>query len=187
MTFDKPIALCLVAVAVVCIAFAIIIGRIGDQQPSARTRVPNIPESTAAAVKAAQDAQAAAATATQAQHDIQAQLAQLADDAKKEKDAAAAAAKPPAGPVAPYGKEITSPGIVTDFGVYPLTSSTNADDMYLGFTFTDRTGFTKKFFPVCTGQTLKTGTPITLIYHWRDWTREAEGMRGCFEIDGFQQ
>ncbi len=174
--------------SVTLIILAIAIGQIDRKpQPDVRTRVPSIPESTAQAIQASKDAQAAAAQATQAQHDIQAQLAQLADDAKKEKDAAEAAKKPTAAPSAPYGKEMTAPGIVTDFGAFPLVINSNTDDVYLGFTFTDKNGFTKKFFPVCTGQTLKTGTPITLIYHWREWQHDLAGQRGCFEIDGFQQ
>lgn len=177
----------LCAVSVSLIILAIVVGRSGSApQPDVRNRVPSIPQSTAEAQQAATDAKAAAAQAVQAQKDIQAQLAELAEDAKKEKDAAAAAAKP-AAPTAPYGKEITAPGIVTDFGAFPLNTSGNNDDVYLGFTFTDRTGFTKKFFPVCTHQSIKTGVPITIIYHWREWTHDLVGQRGCFEIDGFQQ
>jgi hypothetical protein len=66
-------------------------------------------------------------------------------------------------------------------------SETTSTDNYITFTFTDRTGFTKKFAPVCPGQTIKTGVPITLLYHWRNWIENIEGKRGCFWIDGFQQ
>jgi hypothetical protein len=175
----------LLAFAVILIVLAVVIGRSGQApQADVRNRVPTIPQSTAEAIKAAQDAQAAAQAAQQAQRDIQAQLAQLADDNKKEQEAAKAKAS---GPAAPYGKEITNPGIVTDFGAFPLIADNATDDVYLGFTFTDRTGFTKKFFPVCTHQGVKTGTPITIIYHWREWTANTAGKRGCYEIDGFQQ
>jgi len=182
----SPLAYILSAVAVALIILAVVFGRTGNStQPDVRNRVPSIPESTAQALQAASDAKASAATAVQAQHDIQVQLAQLADDAKKEKDAAEAAKKPAA---APYGKEMTSPGIVTDFGAFPLNvGGSSNEDVYLGFTFTDRTGFTKKFFPVCTQQTLKTGVPITIIYHWREWQHDLVGQRGCYEMDGFQQ
>jgi hypothetical protein len=176
----------LLAFAVILIILAIVVARSGNgQQPDVRNRVPTLPQSTAEAQQAATDAKAAAAQAVQAQKDIQAQLAQLAEDNKKEQEAAKA--KPASAPAAPYGKEITNPGVVTDFGAFPLIVNSQTDDVYLGFTFTDRTGFTKKFFPVCVGQTLKTGTPITIIYHWRDWQSETTSKRGCYEIDGFQQ
>lgn len=82
--------------------------------------------------------------------------------------------------------EKSNPGTISDFGMYSLTTSSTDADNYIGFNFTDRTGFSKHFFPVCPGQTVKIGTPITIMYHWRHWTADQQGKRGCFVIDGFQ-
>jgi hypothetical protein len=82
--------------------------------------------------------------------------------------------------------ETTLPGIITDFGAYDLLSDSQTSDVYSGFTFTDRTGFSKRFYPVCPGQTIKTDVPITILYHWRNWEMNSTGKRGCYVIDGFQ-
>lgn len=83
--------------------------------------------------------------------------------------------------------EQTNPGIVTDFGAYDLLTESQSSDVYTGFNFTDRTGFSKRFYPVCPGQTVQTGVPITIMYHWKNWTGDLAGKRGCFVIDGFQK
>lgn len=82
--------------------------------------------------------------------------------------------------------EKSNPGIITDFGSYDLLVDSQSSDFYIGFNFTDRTGFTKRFYPVCPGQTIKTGVPITIMYHWRNWTENLTSKRGCYAIDGFQ-
>lgn len=173
-----------VAGILACVLLVIVgIVRLTSSQPeqSVKNRVPTIPESTLTAQKAAQDAQTAAAAAQQAQKDIQAQLAELAKDAKDEKKDAPVSDEPKEG-----RSESTRPGIITDFGEYDLQPASNINDFYIGFNFTDRDGFTKRFFPVCPAQTVKTGVPITIMYHWRSWTENQEGKRGCFQIDGFQ-
>src|SRR5271157_678454 len=131
---------------------------------------------------AAAQAQQAANDARIAKNDMQAQLEQLAKDAKAAPAAPATTEEPKEGRL-----ESTRPGIVTDFGEYDLAPASNITDYYVGFNFTDRYGFTKRFFPVCPGQTVKAyGGPFAIIYHWRSWQENAEGKRGCFQIDGFQ-
>lgn len=83
--------------------------------------------------------------------------------------------------------EKTNPGIVTDFGAYDLLTESQSSDVYIGFNFTDRTGFAKRFYPVCPGQTIQTGVPITILYHWRNWESNLAAKRGCYVIDGFQK
>jgi hypothetical protein len=165
----------------------------GSKTPDARNRVPNfsvngqeladLKQQLADTKAAAQQAQQAAQDATKAKNDMQAQLEQLAKDAKQPDN------KPAAAPTTDEPKEgrqeMTRPGIITDFGMYNAVDS-NVIDNYIGFNFTDRYGFTKRFFPVCPGQTVKTGVPISIIYHWRSWQENQEGKRGCFQIDGFQ-
>jgi hypothetical protein len=168
------------------------LGGCNPKQPDARNRVPNfsvngqeladLKQQLADTKAAAQQAQQAAQDATKAKNDMQAQLEQLAKDAKQpdNQKPAAPADEPKEGRL-----EQTRPGIITDFGAFDLGVS-NVTDFYLGFNFTDRNGFTKRFYPVCTGQTVKTGVPITIMYHWRSWQENQEGKRGCFQIDGFQ-
>lgn len=165
----------------------------GPKQPEAKNRVPNfsvngqeladLKTQLAATQASAQQAQQAAAQATQAKNDMQAQLEQIKNDAKQpdNKPAAPTTDEPKEGRL-----EQTRPGIVTDFGEYDMEVASNTTDPYLGFNFTDRNGFSKRFFPVCPAQTVKTGTPITIMYHWRSWRENQEGKRGCYVIDGFQ-
>jgi|SRR5208337_3245842 len=134
-----------------------------------KTRVPTMPEDVEAAQKAAQDARFWANSSQKSFTDLQAELQKA--QAKS----------------SPVGRETTGPGVITDFGMFPLETGDHSDDMYVGFTFTENKGFTKRFFPVCPSQTVKTGNPISLIYHWRVWGYNAQGRRGCFIIDGFQQ
>jgi hypothetical protein len=166
----------------------------GPKTPDAKNRVPNfnvngqeladLKQQLADTKAQAQAAQAAAAQAVQAKNDMQAQLEQLAKDAKQpdNQKPAATTDEPKEGRL-----EATRPGIVTDFGEYDLAPASNITDMYVGFNFTDRYGFTKRFFPVCPGQTIKAyGGPFSIMYHWRSWQENQEGKRGCFQIDGFQ-
>lgn len=83
--------------------------------------------------------------------------------------------------------EKTNPGVVVDFGMYNLTPDLQSQDNYLTFQFAERNGYTKRFYPVCPGQTIKAYTVVTILYHWRNWTGNTEGKRGCFVIDGFVQ
>jgi hypothetical protein len=61
---------------------------------------------------------------------------------------------------------------------------------YLSFIFRDETGYEKKFFPVCDGETLPTNHPIALTYHWQGWkstpTADDHNTVGCYYIDGYQ-
>jgi hypothetical protein len=83
--------------------------------------------------------------------------------------------------------EKTNPGVITDFGEYDLLTDSQSSDPYIGFNFTDRTGFSKRFYPVCPGQTLRSyGGPYTIMYHWRNWESNLTSKRGCYVIDGFQ-
>lgn len=180
---NNPVRIAGILACVLLVIVAIV--RLTSSQPeqNVKNRVPTLPESTLVAQKAAQDAQTAAAAAQQAQKDIQAQLAELAKDAKDEKKPA----QESEGEDNREGRpEATRPGIITDFGEYDLQPTSSTTDFYVGFNFTDRNGFTKRFFPVCPSQTVKTGVPITIMYHWRSWTSDTEGKRGCFQIDGFQ-
>lgn len=129
---------------------------------------------TQSAAQAAKDAQS---KAEQAQKDIQSQLEQLSKDAKKD----GAPEEPKDGRA-----ETTRLGIISDFGVWKLDISSQVDDYYLGFTFHDHEGFTKRFYPVCPEQAVKADVPVVMTYHWQKWRDNAPGKRGCFMIDGFQ-
>src|SRR5271154_1751271 len=156
----------------------------GPKQPDSKNRVPNfsvngqeladLKTQLADTKAAAAQAQQAANDARIAKNDMQAQLEQLAKDAKATPTAAPTTDEPKEG-----RQEMTRPGIISDFGEYDLAPSSSVQDQYIGFNFTDRNGFTKRFFPVCPGQTVKTGTPITIMYHWRSWKENQEGKRGC--------
>src|ERR1035437_3343840 len=87
------------------------------------------------------DTQAAAAQAQQASA-IALLAAQRIKDAQPKSD--------------PSGREMSGSGIITDFGMYTQVSG-QVDDYYIGFTMTEKSGFTKRFFPVCPGQTIKAG------------------------------
>lgn len=190
-----PGKLALIMAGTLLVLIVLVTSHCGSKQPEAKNRVPNfsvngqeladLKTQLAATQASAQQAQQAAAQATQAKNDMQAQLDQLAKDAKNadnQKPAPAATTDEPK-----EGRlEQTRPGIVTDFGEYNLLEAQNTTDMYVGFNFTDRFGFTKRFYPVCAGQTIKTGTPITIMYHWRSWQENQEGKRGCYMVDGFQ-
>jgi hypothetical protein len=171
----------------------ILIGRsCGSKQPESRNRVPNfsingqeladLKQQLADTKAAAAQAQQAANDARIARNDMQAQLEQLAKDAKQPDNKPAPTTDEPK----EGRQEMTRPGIITDFGEYDLQPASNVTDYYIGFNFTDRNGFTKRFFPVCPAQTVKTGVSISIIYHWRSWQENQEGKRGCFQIDGFQ-
>lgn len=188
-------ALWLLTIPALMLVFVLIGHSCGGKQPDVKNRVPNfsvngqeladLKQQLADTKAAAQAAQASAAAATQAKNDMQAQLEQLAKDAKQPDNQKTA----PAEKVGDddYGpSETTRPGIITDFGLYDLQPASNVSDLYMGFNFTDRSGFSKRFYPVCPGQTVKTGIPITVIYRWRKWKENQEGKRGCFVIDGFQ-
>lgn len=130
---------------------------------------------TQAAAQAAKDSQA---KAEQAQKDIQSQLEQLSKDAKKDE-----------APEEPKESraETTRLGAISDFGVWRIEVNTQqTDDYYLGFTFHDREGFIKRFYPVCPEQSVKSDVPVVMMYHWRKWQENSLGKRGCFMIDGFQ-
>lgn len=180
----STIALILIGVAVVLIG-VFVGGRWQAEKPTVRNRVPSLPESTLVAQKAAQDAQAAAVIAQQAQKDIQAQLELTKAEPKQAVSGLQYYSCTPISDCGPNEK--SNPGIIIDFGMYDLLpSGSNSTDWYAGFNFTDRMGFSKRFFPVCPGQTVKTGIPITIMYHWKMWKSDQDGKRGCFMIDGFQ-
>ena len=188
---NSRIVVLLVVVAIVLIGGAVIAMH-DHPQAETRTRVPNfnvngqeladLKTQLVATQAAAAQAQQAANDARIAKNDMQAQLEQLAKDAKAAPAAPTTTEEPKEG-----RQEMTRSGIVTDFGEYDLQPATNVNDYYVGFNFADRYGYTKRFFPVCPGQTVKAyGGPFAIIYHWRSWQENAEGKRGCFQIDGFQ-
>ncbi len=185
-------ALWLLTIPALMLVFVLIGHSCGGKQPDVKNRVPNfsvngqeladLKQQLADTKAAAQAAQASAAAATQAKNDMQAQLEQLAKDAKQpDNQSKQSTDEPKEGRL-----EQTRPGIITDFGEYDLLNSSSSSDFYIGFNFTDRNGFTKRFYPVCPNQTVKTGVPITILYHWRSWLHDLEGQRGCYQIDGFQ-
>jgi hypothetical protein len=150
-----------------------------NQKPH-KNRVPTMQEQAEATQQSAQAAKEAADRAEQAKKDIQSQIEKLNG-----------AQRNSSGELKEGRAEMTAPGTISDFGSAKVEvggqNESVSDDYYLGFTFIDRNGFTKRFFPVCPNQTVKIGTPFTLMYHWRGWVSTATGQRGCYQIDGFQQ
>jgi hypothetical protein len=82
--------------------------------------------------------------------------------------------------------EATKQGVVLSFFANEVGIS--QDDVYMGFDFVEhQDGFTKKFFPVCDGQSVPGNKPIILMYHWRHWQFDGSGKRGCYVIDGYRE
>lgn len=134
-----------------------------DKQPDTRTRVPTLVESQLQAQKAAQDAQAAATQAQTAAKELQDKIEKL-DSAQRTSNGELKAGRP----------EITNPGTVTEI---------RFDD---GFLFTERTGYVKKFEPLCSNQTIPAGRTVTLQFHWK--VRDINANRGeCYVIDGYSE
>lgn len=149
-----------------------------DEKPTTKNRVPSMSQYADQAQQAATDAKAAADAAAQSKKEIEAAIDKL-NGTQRDSSGEPKEGRP----------EQTAPGTISEFGAYKVeadSSSTASDDYYLGFTFTDRNGLTKRFFPVCPNTTLKTGTSIALLYHWKHFESTSAGQRGCYKIDGQQ-
>ena len=145
-----------------------------DAQQTAKNRVPTVSQQLEQAQQSAADAKAAADSANETLKKVQTAVDKLdgrdSDGNLKEGRA-----------------EQTGVGVVVDFFSQQVPADQNysaSDDAYLGFTFAERSGFTKRFFPVCPGQTIQGYKPIVLMYHWRHDQMSSAGKRGCYIIDG---
>lgn len=151
-----------------------------NNEKSSRNRVPTLQDQTDQARQNAKDVKDTAAQVQQMKQDIQAQIDKLNSTQRNS-----------SGELKEGRAEATGFGAVSDFGSFKVeTGAQNesaSDDYYLGFTFTDRNGFIKRFFPVCPNQTVKLGVPTAIMYHWRTWHGTGSGQRGCYQMDGFQQ
>jgi hypothetical protein len=148
----------------------------GSDQPDVKNRVPTVQSQLEAARQSAQDAKDAANKAAQAQKDIQAAVDKL-NAQQRDSDGNLKEDRP----------QQTGAGVIVDIFTMQVPADANygiSDDAYLGFTFAERSGFTKRFFPVCPGQTIQAYKPIILMYHWRHDGGTASGKRGCYIIDG---
>src|SRR5271156_5404461 len=152
-----------------------------SKQPEQKNRVPTLPEQIEQAQQAAADARTAADAATKALKDTQDAIEGLHGTQLDS-----------SGNLKEERPQQTGPGIISDFGTFRIEAADGesaSEDSYLGFTFTDVNGFTKRFFPVCPNQTLKSSYNghISILYHWRHYQALSVGQRGCYSIDGFQQ
>ena len=148
------------------------------QPPNQRNRVPTVQAQVDQARRAAEDAKAAAAEAQQTQKNIQAAIDQLNSQGRNS-DGSGREDRP----------QQTGAGVIVDFGSLQIPADQNyvvSDDSYLGFTFNQRDGFTKRFFPVCPGQSIQAYKPVVIMCHWRHDQSSAAGKRGCYVIDGQQ-
>ena len=154
----------LIVVALVLIITAIVLPRLDRaKDPDVKTRVPTLVESQLQAQKAAQDAQAAATQAQAAAKDLQDKISKL-DASGRTSNGELKAGRP----------EVTNPGNVTEI---------RFDD---GFLFTERTGYVKKFEPLCSNQTIPAGKTVVLQFHWK--VRDMNANRGeCYVIDGYSE
>jgi hypothetical protein len=175
----SPLAWVIVGLIAVGTGFIVQCNGNNSQKPS-RNRVPTLQDQADSAQRNAKDAKAAADQVQQMKQDIQSQIDKLNSTQRNT-----------SGELKEGRPETTAPGAISDFGAFKIeTGGPNdsaSDDYYLGFTFTDRSGFTKRFFPVCPNQTVKLGTTLTIMYHWRTWHGTGSGQRGCYQLDGFQQ
>lgn len=150
----------------------------GSAGPDVKNRVPTMPQYVNQAVQSAKDAQAAADQAQKAQKDIQDAINKL-NGGQRDSDGKLKEDRP----------QQTGLGVVSDFGNdrIPADESLGAtNDYYLSFTFSERSGFTKRFFPVCPSQSIQAYKPVILMYHWQHFQGDEVGKRGCYIIDGQQ-
>ncbi len=145
-------------------------------EPTMKNRMPSASQYADQARQAASDAKAAADAATKARQEIDAAIKKL-NSGQRDSSGEPKEGRP----------EQTAPGTISEFGSYRIDNGSNSsDDYYLGFTFTDRYGFTKRFFPVCPNTTVKVGTSTALMYHWQHFESMVPGQWGCYKIDGQQ-
>lgn len=149
-----------------------------DKEPTIKNRVPTLADYAGQAEQSAKDAKAAADSVAQTKKDIDAAIEKL-NGVQRTSDGELKEGRP----------EMTAPGSISEVGSYKVeadSGNTASDDFYLGFTFTDRNGLTKRFFPVCPNTTVKTGSSIAILYHWQHYQSASAGQRGCYKIDGQQ-
>lgn len=143
--------------------------------PEPKNRVPTVQAQLDQAQQAVKDAQAAAASAQQTQKDIQASIDKLNSEGRNSD-----------GQLREGHPEQSGVGVVVSFGNAKIPADSNlgeSDQYFLDFTFAQRDGFTKRFFPVCPSQTVQAYKPIILMYHWQSYS---SNQRGCYVIDGQQ-
>jgi hypothetical protein len=158
MKFRWALALALVIVAV---AAGIGIACSDDQPQQNRNRVPQMSDYASQAQQSAADAKDAAARVEKAQKDIDAAVAKL-NGVQRDSDGNLKEGRP----------EVTGSGNIVEF----------SKPDYLSFLFVEKTGFSKRFYPVCDGQALPANRTVSLNYHWQSGV----GQRvGCYAIDAF--
>jgi hypothetical protein len=146
-------------------------------QKDLRNRVPDVQT----AQKAATDAQAAAASAQESLNAIQAKLDELQKAQK-------AAAQPDKVYIEGSPAERTGIGHVADVTEVfePESSSYQYGEAYEAMTFVEDSGFQKRFYPVCSGQTIRTEKQEIIMYHWKpNLNSYHHNEKGCYAIDGY--
>jgi hypothetical protein len=140
-----------------------------------KNRVVTMPDSTEAK-QAAADAKESAAQAQDALKKIQ--------DAQRE----------PVQPTVIYTtdgtpQERTGVGRITDVTeIWEEASNSYNGEAYEAFTFLEDSGFSKRFYPVCSDQTIQTGKSEVILYHWKpNMNNSKHNQKGCFRIDGYLQ
>jgi hypothetical protein len=99
---------------------------------------------------------------------------------------------PPVPPPAALKEErvqVTNVGRVVNVGV-EHQDLLNSEGWYMSLIFQEDGGFQKKFFPVCLGQNVQAGRPVSIMYHWHPWQNDPSAEHpnsiGCYVIDGYQ-
>ena len=150
----------------------------GSDQPQVKSRIPTVGQQLEQAQQAAQDAKAAADRAQQTAKDIQTNIDRLNNSGRN-----------PDGTFKEGHPEQSGAGQIVSFGSSKIPADANlgaTEDSYLDFTFTQRDGFTKRFFPTCPDQNLQVNKSIVLMYHWKSYEGQGFSKRGCYVIDGQQ-
>ena len=164
---------------ILALLIAAIAAGCGNPTPDVKNRVPTLGAQVEQAQQAASDAKDAADRAQAAQKDIHDAVDKLNGSQRDS-----------GGNLKEDRPQQTGPGFIVDFGNDRIPADQNlvaTDDFYLGFTFAERSGFTKHFFPVCPSQSIQVNKSIVLLYHWRGFLGETGvGKRGCYIIDGQQ-
>jgi hypothetical protein len=147
---------CLVCLLIIMVACS------SDPAPAPnRSRVPQMSDYVSQAQQSAKDAQAAADKAAQSQKDIDTAVAKL-NGVQRDSDGNLKEGRP----------ETTAAGNIVEF----------SKPDYLSFLFIEKTGFSKRFYPVCDGQALPANRTVSLNYHWRSAVGQ---INGCYAIDSF--
>ena len=138
--------------------------------PPAKNRVPTVTAQIEQAQQAATDAKASADRAEATKKDIQEAINKL-DANGRNSDGTWKVGQ----------AQLSGVGTITEIGEIKSSDGTNTNYTFW-FTFSERTGFVKKFSPVCSNQAIPVNATVILNFHWREYE---SNNPGCYLIDGY--